>query len=268
MAEREATLAAAANAANCQNSVSIHTRKIFDSCKDKDCIEDLRVYPTCGSQALIDTAFSVRPGTSKLLFADVRVEEMNFNRGCYTVDITYFYKVTGRTFPGNCLVTGLCLFDKRVVLYGSEGSAKVFTSHGNGLCDNIYSSLPIAVVEAVDPLTLSMRLVDKAGGCGYDTDYREIPPEIARSFEDDLVTTPTAKQLFVTLGQFSIVRLERDTQLVIPVFDYSVPDKECAPGGEDDPCLLFGNIPFPVSDFFPPKGNGSNCASGSCTSSS
>lgn len=42
MAEREASVANAANAANaataanCRNSVSIHTRKIFDSCKDKD----------------------------------------------------------------------------------------------------------------------------------------------------------------------------------------------------------------------------------------
>ena len=32
-----------------REAVCIHTKKIFDSCKDKDCIEDLRVYPTCGS---------------------------------------------------------------------------------------------------------------------------------------------------------------------------------------------------------------------------
>ena len=28
-----------------REAVCIHTKKIFDSCKDKDCIEDLRVYP-------------------------------------------------------------------------------------------------------------------------------------------------------------------------------------------------------------------------------
>ena len=44
---------------NCQGSVrcaaedlrqalSIHTQKITDSCRDKDCIEDLRVYLTNG----------------------------------------------------------------------------------------------------------------------------------------------------------------------------------------------------------------------------
>ena len=29
-----------------REAVSIHTRKITDSCRDKDCIEDLRVYLT------------------------------------------------------------------------------------------------------------------------------------------------------------------------------------------------------------------------------
>lgn len=28
-----------------REAVCIHTRKIFDSCRDKDCIEDLRFYP-------------------------------------------------------------------------------------------------------------------------------------------------------------------------------------------------------------------------------
>ena len=34
------------NTARIREAVCIRTRKIFDSCKDKDCIEDLRVYPT------------------------------------------------------------------------------------------------------------------------------------------------------------------------------------------------------------------------------
>ena len=33
----------------CQ-AMSIHTRKITDACRDKDCIEDLRVYLTATSQ--------------------------------------------------------------------------------------------------------------------------------------------------------------------------------------------------------------------------
>ena len=37
-------------------ALPIHTQKITDSCRDKDCIEDLRVYLTTGSQAILDTA--------------------------------------------------------------------------------------------------------------------------------------------------------------------------------------------------------------------
>ena len=262
MAERAANVT---NPAPCRESVCIHTRKIFDSCKDKDCIEDLRVFPTCGSQAVIDTAFSIRPSSAKLLYADVRVEELNFNRGCFTVDITYFYKVTGRAFPGDRLVTGLAVFDKRVVLFGGEGGSKIFTSHNGGLCENIYNNLPIAVVEAVDPLALSMKIVDAASVDMREHDSRDIPREIAKSFDDEIITTLTCKQLFVTLGQFSIIRLERDTQLLIPVFDYCVPDKECCAGGDEDPCTLFSNIPFPVDDFFPPPGNPHKCTTVNCT---
>ena len=38
-------------------ALSIHTQKITDSCRDKDCIEDLRVYLTRESQALLDQSF-------------------------------------------------------------------------------------------------------------------------------------------------------------------------------------------------------------------
>ena len=38
------------------------------------------------------------------------------------------------------------------------------------------------------------------------------------------------RRVYVTLGQFSIVRLERDSQLLIPVYDYCMPEKECTSG--------------------------------------
>ena len=55
------------------------------------------------------------------------------------------------------------------------------------------------------------------------------------------------------IGQFSIVRLERDAQLIVPVMDYSIPTKECcdSPGCAEDPCELFSRIPFPAAQFTP-----------------
>lgn len=234
-----------------REAVCIHTKKIFDSCRDKDCIEDLRVYPTAGSQAYIDTAFSIRPREAELLYADVNVEDISFNKGNYTVDVTYFYKVRGEVFPGGNPVTGLAIFDKRVMLYGSEGGVKSFSSDP---CD--YSceadGLPTAVVEAVDPIALHMKLVDADCCLCSEGEGREIPAAITARFGEALVTTDTARRLYVTLGQFSIIRLERDTQLLIPAYDYCVPDKECPGASADDPCTMFSQIRFPIEEFFPP----------------
>ena len=55
----------------------------------------------------------------------------------------------------------------------------------------------------------------------------DIPAYILNRFGDAIVTADTPKRLYVTLGQFSIVRLERDTQLLIPAYDYCIPDKDC-----------------------------------------
>ena len=59
------------NSACIKEAVCIHTRKIFDSCRDKDCVEDLRVYPTVCSQVYIESAFSVRPRSAELLYVHV-----------------------------------------------------------------------------------------------------------------------------------------------------------------------------------------------------
>ena len=60
------------------------------------------------------------------------------------------------------------------------------------------------------------------------------------------------RRVYVTLGQFSIIRLERDSQLLIPAYDYCMPSKECtAGGGEEDPCAIFRQVQFPAEEFFP-----------------
>ena len=235
------------------HSVNIHTSKIFDCCRDKDCVEDLRVYPTVSSQALINSAFSVRPSSAVLLFADVNVEPISFNRGYYTVDVTYFYKVTGSTFPGGCEVSGLAIFDKRVILFGSEGTVKVFSSkqHDSAArpagCDR-----PVAYVEAVDPIALNMKIVEPDSCTLGEPELPVIPGCILESIGEDLVLSGSGRRLYATLGQFSIIRLERATQLTLDDVNYFFPDKECVGSSEDDPCTLFGRVRFPVEEFFPP----------------
>lgn len=244
-----------------REAVCIHTKKIYDSCRDKDCIEDLRVYPTRASQAVIDRALSVRGGRAELLQAYIDVEPASYNRGFYSVDIRYYYRITAEAFVGGSRpaeICGLAVFDKRVLLFGSEGSAKIFSSryYPDGADCQVLgrSNLPEAVVEAVDPIVLDARIMDCCCKRDCDCDLCEIPTFVGDCFGGELSSGDDSRRIYVTLGQFSIVRLERDTQLLVPVYDYCMPDKECACGdGCEDPCALFRNISFPVGEFFPPN---------------
>ena len=243
-----------------REAVCVHTRKIYDSCRDKDCIEDLRLYPTRESQNYIENAVSVRAKSAKLLYVTIDVDEVAFNKGYYTIDLRYFYQVKGEAYSlvnRSADITGLCIFDKRVMLFGSEGRARVFTSkvnlHDLDSRTIATTNLPVAVVEAVDPVVLGMKLVDICD-CPRDDDscVAELPAFVTESFSNELLLEHARRIVLVTLGQFSIVRLERDTQLLIPSYDYCMPDKECLGSNEEDPCMLFSKIHFPVDEFFPP----------------
>ena len=203
-----------------REAVCVHTKKIYSSCRDKDCVEDLRVYPTVSSQNVLDGALSVRPKAAELLSAAVNVEEISFNRGYYTVDIAYFYRCTGECVPGGQAVTGLAIFNKRVILFGSEGSVKVYSSDGESTTQ---ADQPVGVVEAVDPIALNMQITE-SGGARSDERAPEVPANILAAFGEALVFNGAAHYWYCTLGQFSLVRLERDSQLVIPVYNYSLPE--------------------------------------------
>ena len=239
-------------AALIREAVSVHTRKIFDSCRDKDCVDDLRVFPTLSSQSYIDSALSLRPRSAELLYIDVSVEPISFNRGYYTVDCTHFYRVTGETFPGGDTLQGLAIFEKRVMLFGSEGSSKCFSSEDT-LPRPGGDELPIAVVNSVDPIALHMKLVDADAPLPPEQEPRQIPDFIAAAFPEALVLNNSGRRWYATIGQFSIIRLERPTQLLVPIYDYGLPEKECPGNSEGDPCELFSRIPFPVEEFFPPN---------------
>lgn len=241
-----------------REAVCIHTKKIFDSCRDKDCIEDLRVYLTRESQEVLEHALSVKAGTAQLLCAGIDVEPVSFNRGCYTVDVRYFYRVTANACVGAARpveICGLAVFDKRVILFGSEGSAKVFSSANGPIdCQCPCAQMPTAIVEAVDPIILNMKMVDVCQCSPCQCEIADIPAGICSAFGGELVFGGDSRRLFVSLGQFSIIRLERDTQLLIPAYDYCMPDKECTCGNNDeDPCEIFRHVKFPVDEFFPPN---------------
>lgn len=109
-------------------------------------------------------------------------------------------------------------------------------------------------MEVLDPMVLSSKVKEVCDcDCGCDTCSAQIPAAIRCQFDDELVLSGDRRRLFVTLGQFSIIRLERDAQLVVPVLNYAIPCKECCdtPGSGEDPCEMFSRIPFPADEFSP-----------------
>ena len=149
---------------------------------------------------------SVKAGCAELLYAYIDVEPVTFNRGFYTVDVRYFYRITADAFVGAARpveISGLAVFDKRVILFGSEGSAKVFSSQGQEKAYDVQNlptrSLPTAVVESVDPIILSMKLVDVCE-CRPCDCCCEIPPSICACFPEELVMGGDVHRLYVTLA--------------------------------------------------------------------
>lgn len=134
-----------------REAVCIHTKKIMDSCRDKDCVDCVRVYPTRGSQEILDRAMSVKAGCAQLICAYIDVEPVTFNRGFYAVDVRYYYRITADAFVGTGRpqeICGLAIFDKRVILFGGEEGAKVFTASQPCQC-GVTSNAPDAVVDTV-----------------------------------------------------------------------------------------------------------------------
>ena len=268
---------------NCQDSLrfnpndlcqalAIHTRKITDSCRDKDCIEDLRVYLTKGSQALLDTATTAKVRCADLLYTYIDVEPAAFDCNHYCVDVTFYYRILADATVGTCrpaTLYGLAVFSKRAVLCGEESAAHIFTSDTRlGECDGLTryrANLPTAVVEVLDPMVLSSKVRDVCECKCADHVTHQIPVAIQGMFDEPLVLSGETRRLLVTLGQFSIIRLERDAQLVVPIVDYSIPCKECcdSPGCGEDPCEMFSRIPFPTNRFTP---RGCDKASDCCDS--
>ena len=252
------------DASDLRQAMSIHTQKITDACRDKDCIEDLRVYLTTGSQTILDSAANTRVRCAELITTYIDVSPVAFNRSHYCIDLTFYYRILADAMLGTnrpTMLYGLAVFTKRTVLCGEDSRAHIYRSTFPAAPTALLqANRPAAVVEVLDPMVLSSK-VREIDPCGCEAPVSvQIPDAIRELFDEPLVVSGGQRQLFVTLGQFSIVRLEREAQLIVPVLDYAIPCKECCEEGccnAEDPCEMFSRIPFPAEEFSP-----GNCDSG------
>lgn len=244
------------------NGVCVQTDKIYDSCRDKECIENMRVYLTEAGQQILDRAINVKLRKAEIIWVYSDVEPVPFNNGYFTIDLKFFFRVCLDVFCGvgqPTSVEGLATYDKKVILFGSEGNAKVFSSRfkPDEVDTQLWqkTNLPKAQIETVDPIALAARLVDGNECCDCccgETDVNSLPESVCRVF-DDLIVDCGSKKVYITLGLFTITRIMRKVQLIIPVIDFCIPDNECIASTDNNPCELFEKLRFPVDEFFPPE---------------
>lgn len=262
MADRNVTLTSdEACAGPFKNALCVDVDRVYDSCADKDCLEDLVVIFSPENQAIVDNCCSLRAKSCKILTTYVNVEEVAYNQGCYAVCCDYYFMVCIDTYQSNSnvpvTVQGLCTFCKRCLLYGSTGSVRVFTSEAC-CCDDYDDILPtsleepVAKVQAVDPMVLSCRSV----AC-QNTACMPIPAAVNEAMGGNLAQGIGTKTVLVTLGLFSIIQLERAVQVTVPAYNFCIPEKECSCETEN-PCDMFRSVDFPLSEFFPTGSAGCN----------
>ncbi len=243
----------------CKEAVCIDAGRVYDSCCDRDCLEDLRCYLSVANQALIQSAVNVRLKNAEVLNVYVDVEQVNFNKGFYSCDLTFYFLVDLDVYTSNCAlptdVKGICVFCKKVILFGGEGNAKIFSSIPS-LCQKdtplgAGTNLPRCVVQTVDPVPLSAKICPIENRCenicGIPDSIQEIiGGELAININD------CDNAVYVTIGLFTVVQLIRTVQMLVPVYDFCIPEKHCDDNCSSvTPCDVFSRIDFPTSDFFP-----------------
>lgn len=239
-------------------AVCIDTKRIYDSCVSKDCLEDLRVTFFGASQLLIDEATSIKCRDCNITAVGIDVEEVPFNRGYYSVNIKFYFRLCFDTYCAPCtpprIAIGYAVFEKKCILYGSEGDVKIFTSsiiNEKLDCPEApqYTN-PTAKVQAVNPVVLACDIV-RCCDCSHPC-HTSFPKSVLNDIDDRSIPDNPSKAVLVSLGLFSIVQMERDVQMLIPAYDFCIPDKECSCSTQN-PCQTFKGIDFPVDEFFPPE---------------
>ncbi len=243
----------------------ISVNKIFDSAKDKDCLEDLRVHLCDRAQEVVDRATAVRCTDVEVIYTNISIDTVPFNRGFFQVTIRYFFCVTLECCVCNGssqFVKGLCAFDKKIILFGSEKNVSVFQSDpdNDGFCMdpcklkcNETSTLPTVTLEVAAPICLDVKVKDRNccfGHCCMSADT--IPERVRGRFEGEFLDGIGNSTVYVSIGLFSVIRMERPVQLVLPACHFCLPDKDSTPAHDSsDPCSVFGKMNFPLGEFYP-----------------
>lgn len=248
-----------------RETVCIETNRVMDSCRDRDCFENVRVYLSCFGNEILERTGAIRAKSACIVWTYIGIDPIQFNRGFYAVTIRFYVKITFEACIGGGRsqdLDGIAVLEKRVILYGGESNVSVFKSQGmgDGFCsipkpECSTHNVPTAIVEVVSPVILGTKILEKASDCNCCCcccQEDDLPEAVLSSLDSPLTFDDDGKGkrfLTVTLGIFSVVRIVRPTQLLVNASEFCIPEKECHPVEEDDPCHVFRSMPFPIGEF-------------------
>lgn len=244
-------------------TVCIEANRILDSCRDRDCFEDVKVLLTDLGNDIIEHTTNVRARSACITQTYIGIDPVRFNRGFYAITVKFYIRITFEA----CLCggrsqefEGIAVLEKKVILYGGESNVSIFKSNpdANDYCTIpepccAAKSLPLAIVEAVDPIILNAKVRERSEPCCCPCCCCDDIPEAVALNVGGRLSDNEGRYLTVSLGIFSVVRIVRPAQYLVNAAEYCVPDKECVSPEDDDPCALFRSMAFPTAEFCPPE---------------
>ena len=265
-----------------KETVCIETNRILDSCRDRDCFENAKVFLTDFGKEIVEHTTAIRVKKACIAETQISLDPVQFNRGFYSVNIRYYVKLVFEACIGNGRsqeFEGVAVLDKKVILYGGDCNVSIFRTGGDAsdFCAQVKpcckeNNLPSAVVEVVEPIVLGVGVFETPNECCCCCCCaHDIPETIASTLNGNIYgdDDDDRRYLAVSVGIFSIVRIVRPGQFIISATEYVIPDKECISPSNDDPCSVFKSMAFPISEFTcsanasphnnHEKGNGGKC---------
>ena len=243
-----------------RETICIEANHVLDSCRDRDCYENVQVFLTNYGNEIIERTANIRVKNSCITWSNITVDPIAFNRGFYSVNMRLYIKITFEAClaPGRIQeFDGVAVIDKTVVLFGGESNLNVFKSNGtSGFCEFPTEiccgegNIPTAIAEVVDPIILGAKILEKHHDhhCFCCCSCSDIPDGVTRNINGSLCDDGK-RFLAVSIGIFSVLRIVRPAQYLIQATEYTVPDKECLSHTDENPCDIFRTMAFPMHEF-------------------
>lgn len=234
--------------------------KVYDSCRQQDCLTPAELGPARAAECIVVGDLTINEGDiikppheaaavtiDKLKIKKIMIVEKepnSFRRGFWDVDLKYVfeYRLIFREADG-CIIGSVkanSIFNKKVTLFGSEGSDLFLST------DLFHSHHESATTLNADPF---VSVEAKAVALEAELKYRHGPRSKEHSSHE---SSCRAREVDITIGLFSIVKLFRIVDLSVQSRGFSIPP-ECEEVSPIDPCEYFDNLSFPMDIFAPPQ---------------